>query len=461
MENGLGPVFPDPEELSRVAARRELDHNLTVADAIAAVDRAGLVVYDDAEDLGVAALDEPGGNADRLVDQLLPIRNAVARELRSRELLVATEIIDHLLFEGLKRHSDENVLEWMFGILQGARVDAAGFVVFGVHSLGLTAAPAELIGRRGAEFIAPEWGIAVSSQTNDFGRTLEFLDRVRLAFDVVGELPVESFCHWRRSRGTRWLESNPILAVRVAEASGTYFGNEALLLATLQRATSLVSMLAASQPGVSSRERATISTYTMNNQQTLDVHHYLVLSPGRVAGETFDGDCVPISRGRPDIVAMGELRMDFDPTYWDDHHGEGDRLARATRAVYREYLSSGISRRDTGELARTSRRYFESMTYFQRSFSGQPWRDIITLALAFEALLHEPSRGETSKRITNEIRRLIPSKAKAYVVAFQRVYKARNEILHEGVQSTEVDLDDARRAYVDAFVERIEESGYV
>ena len=157
---------------------------------------------------------------------------------------------------------------------------------------------------------------------------------------------------------------------------------------------------------------------------------------------------------------MGELRVDFDPSYWDHHREEGDRIARATHAVYREYLATGISRSETGERARTSRRYFESMTYFQRSCSGQTWRDIITLALAFEALLHDPSHGETSKRIAKEIRRLIGSRAEAtdYATAFQRVYKARNEILHEGVQSTEVDLDDARRAYVSAFLERIEES---
>ena len=266
MERGLGSVFPDPADLGRLISRWEIEHNLTVGNAVDAIDRARFAGYEDVEDLAINALDHPGGDADQLIDQMLPIRNAIARELRSRELLVATEIIDHLLFEGLKRSSDEDVLEWIFAVLRNARVAAAGFVVFGVHSLGLTAPPAELIGRRGAEFVAPGWGIAISSQTNDFSRTLGFLDRVRTEFGVTGELPIESLRHWRRSRPTRWLESNPILAVRVAEASGSYYGNEALLLATLQRATSLVSMLAASQQGTHSRERATISTYTMNNQ---------------------------------------------------------------------------------------------------------------------------------------------------------------------------------------------------
>ena len=78
----------------------------------------------------------------------------------------------------------------IFEVLRNARVAAAGFVVFGVHSLGLTAPPAELIGRRGAEFVAPGWGIAISSQTNHFSRTLGFLDRVRTEFGVTGELPM-------------------------------------------------------------------------------------------------------------------------------------------------------------------------------------------------------------------------------------------------------------------------------
>lgn len=457
----LGPRFPDPIELSELICSSELEHNLTVADAIAALqtEPQRFARYEDIEDLAMKMVDEPGGDAEQLGDQVLPIRNAIARELRARELLVAMEILDHLLFQALKDSDGTPVVQAVLETLRGARVGGAGFVVFGVHSLGLTADLRELVGRRGMEFIRPEWGVAISAQTNKFERTLAFLDRVRTAFGIEGSLPEESLAHWRRSRPTRWLDVNPLLIVRVAEAAGTYYGNEALLLATLQMATSFVSMLAAAQPGTDLRDRALFSTYVMNNQQTLDIHHYLVLSPGRVAGQGFDGDCVPIQRGRPDIVAMSELRIDFDRDFWASHVEEGTRINRAARAIYRRYLAEGMDSTRIDDHARTSRRWFESMTYFQRSFSGQRWRDIITLSTAFESLLHDPSQGDTARRIVLEIRRLLGTSpdASAHADAFRRVYLARNEILHDGLQRTDVDLVEARRAYVHAFVERASE----
>ncbi len=457
-EHGFGAEFPDPAEFAELIADEELEHNFTVADATAALraEPERFARYEDLDDLAFQMVHEPGNDAERLGDEMVPIRNAIARQLRARELLVGTEIIDYLLFQALKDPGDLPVVQAILEALRRARVGAAGFVVFGVHSLGLTADLRELVGRRRLEFVQPEWGIAISSQTNDFERTLEFLDRVRTSFGIDGELPRESLEHWRRSRPTDWLERNPLLIVRVAEAAGTYYGNEVLLLATLQMATSFVSMLAAWQPGTESRERALFSTYVMNNRQTLDIHHYLVLSPGRFAGDRFDGDCVPIHHGRPAVVAMSELRVDFDPDFWVGHVEDGGRINQATRAIYRRYLSEGIDRARTDSGARTSRRWFESMTYFQRSFSGQRWRDVITLATAFEALLHDPSQGDTSKRIVSEIKRLLGtgSEVSAHVEAFRRVYRARNEILHEGLQTTEVDLAEARRVYVQAFVER-------
>jgi hypothetical protein len=460
-DDQFGPTFPDPFEFSELISGRQLEHNLTVGDAIAALqaEPERFAPYEDIEDLAIKSVEEPGGDAEELGDQMLPIRNAIARELRASELLIAMEIIDQLLFQALKDSSGTPVVQAVLEPLRRARVGAAGFVVFGVHSLGLTADLRELIGRRGMEFIQPEWGIAVSAQTNEFERTLAFLDRVRTAFGIDEPLPQESLKHWRRSRPTRWLEVNPLLIIRVAEAAGTYYGNEALLLATLQMATSFVSMLAAAQPRTDPRERALFSTYVMNNQQTLDIHHYLVLSPGRLGGQGFDGDCVPIQRGRPDMVTMSELRIDFDRDFWTNHVEEGTRINQAARAIYRRYLAEGIDRTRTDHGARTSRRWFESMTYFQRSFSGHRWRDIITLSTAFESLLHDPSQGDTSKRIVREIKRLLGAgpEASVYAEAFRRVYRARNEILHDGLQKTDVDLVEARRAYVRAIVEHVSE----
>ncbi len=200
-----------------------------------------------------------------------------------------------------------------------------------------------------------------------------------------------------------------------------------------------------------------MSTWVINNQQTLNIHHYLVLSPGRSATDEFDGDCVPISRGRPDIVAMSEMRIDIDPAYWEAHPLEGDQVQQKVWAVYRGYLRYGFDPDRADELARAARRRFESLTYFQRSFSGQGWRDIISLSTAFELLLHDHSAANTSKRIRNTIKSLFGGSAEGaqHAKAFGQVYDARNKIVHDGIRNPHLDLDGSRRAYVSAFIKYV------
>ena len=452
-------AFPDPAELANLISSTEVGPNLTVQDLVAGLqaDPTRLKKYEDVEDLAIQASDNPGSEADDLAERMLPVRNEIASQLRSRELLVAFEIIDHLLFQALREPAEGPAVQQVFETLRNARVDAAGFVVFAVHSLGLTAEDLPSL-RGGLEIIDSDWGIAVRSQTNSLDETIDFLDRVRESFGVDGVLPVDSIRHWRRSRQTTWLELNPLLCVRVAEAAGTYYGNEPLLLARLQVATAFVAMLAALQSPAQGENRPVLSTWVLNNQQTLDIHHYLVLSPGRAGGDSLAGDCVPISRSRPDVVAMSELRIDRDADYWSTRSDEARRVAAAVASIYRSYLRHGFDPSRDDDQAREARRRFDSLAYFQRSLSGQGWRDIITLSTAFELLLHDPTARNTSKRIRNTIKRLFPGSSEGlqHADAFGRVYRARGEIVHEGARVTSLNLEEARRAYVAAFVRHVE-----
>lgn len=460
---GPGTIFPDPAELQAALESIEIEANLTVADAATALQaNARLENYEDIEDLAIKSVDST--DAQGLIDTMLPIRNAIANELRARELLVGVEIIDNLIFEALGVQDGTPVVQSVIDALCRRRVGEAGLLVFAVHSLGLTADDlGALLERTGVEVIDNDWGLAISPQTNSLDRTVAFLERVRMAFGIQGGVRRDLIEHWRRSRPTRWLECNPLLVVRVAEASGSYYGNEAMLLTRLQAATVLVSMLAAAQPANAETGRPTMSTYVLNNQQTLDIHHYLVLSPGRAPGDELDGDCVPISRVRPDMVGMSELRIDLNLDYWANNKLEADGVAHAVAAIYRAYLGNGFDPTRGGDEARRNRRWFEAQVYFQRSFSGQSWRDIITLSTAFELLLHDPSRGDTSKSIRRAIRRLSGSASEGdrHAEAFGRVYRARNEIVHGGVQATSFDIEQARCAFVSAFLGHVKEEGLV
>jgi len=129
-----------------------------------------------------------------------------------------------------------------------------------------------LLDRTGVELIDADWGIAITPQTNSLAATWTSLNAYAQTSGSRAASGANPLKHWRRSRQAQWLESNPLLVVRVAEAAGTYYGNEALLLTRLQAATVFVSMLAAQQRGAGAGgERASLSTYVINNQQTLDI----------------------------------------------------------------------------------------------------------------------------------------------------------------------------------------------
>jgi hypothetical protein len=160
---------------------------------------------------------------------------------------------------------------------------------------------------------------------------------------------------------------------------------------------------------------------------------------------------------------MSELRLDLNRDYWAQNKGQADGVARAVAAVYRAYLGDGFDPTSEGEEARRNRRWFEALVYFQRSFSGQRWRDTITLATAFELLLHPPSQGDTSRLIRKAIKRFSRGSSQGDTDAeeFRRVNSARNEIVHSGTQVTDFDIGRARRAFVSAFLGHVEEESLV
>jgi hypothetical protein len=97
---------------------------------------------------------------------------------------------------------------------------------------------------------------------------------------------------------------------------------------------------------------------------------------------------------------------------------------------------------------------FSSLALFKRSFTQDEWRATISLATAFEQLL---THGETKKVIARgkkRIKLLLKGQAGAnrFAVAFERLYEARCEVLHQGRMRTEYDIVEARRTYLGCFI---------
>ncbi|WP_157877319.1 HEPN domain-containing protein [Streptomyces odonnellii] len=337
-----------------------------------------------------------------------------------------------------------------------------GMVVFPVHSFGLLAGG--LLRFRSARswiFSPPGSRIALFPQTNRWSKTRENLDEVRRAFGVRKELPLERLEHWRRSRPVAWLEQNPIMAISVSTAPGSYYDTEHLVLGRLRASSALACLLAAVQPHNDMPGGFLFSSARTNNWETLDIHHYLSLFDSPADRRALDGNCVPIGLRKAALAEISELNIEIDPSYWARRRSFADVARDAVDQVYDGYMRHARLRRPTTRpdaLSKAFTKLHDSLAYFRRSFhaSDQSWSQIVSLAVAFEMMLTDGSNaGAIAAKLQRRVRLLLRGQpgVRGYSEAVHDLYKHRNGVVHAGTVATGVDLAQARRGFALCFVE--------
>jgi hypothetical protein len=443
--------LPKPLELVEVVAAREVAPNLTVrmqVDALIA-SRDDVVGLEDSEALGIKMFENPGSPPEHFGERLEEIRNQLADELWSRQIFISVEILDEVLFQAIVRadSSVDPLLDVAERLVGAARI-ADTLIVFPLHSFGLHLND---LTERHPILVRGDWGIALASQSNDLERTIGTLDEICKSFGVPGGVPAELIRHWRRSRGARWLENNPLLIARVTALSGSYYANEPLLMSRLHIAAALIAMASTFQALEGDERSDVLSSRSLNNFQTLDIHHYMLLAPGQ---DESMSSFVPISGLRTDVVDMSNLNLVLDPDRWSASDPRSAELHRLLEELYAGYLLDALDPARQDSRASTYRKIFGSLDLFRRSFSPGDWQATVTLATAFEQLLVHGETKNLTSRVKKRMAKLLGDSAETrrHVDAFERLYQARCEILHEGRRRVDYDIRGARRAFVASFL---------
>jgi hypothetical protein len=386
--------------------------------------------------------------------QIVIVREPIRQALLRRQLVVASDVLDALVFDAA-RDGSPNIAFDVIKRIRDARSLRPGILIFPVHSLGVLAAGLLQPARARISFLDPEAGLAISPQTNSMKRTLEFLEDARVYLDVKQELPIDLLEHWRRSRPTKWLERNPLLVVRARQIpGGSFYTNEGLLLSRLQAATGQIALLAALQPPNHARAGTLFSTRIINNWETLDIHHYLALFDTGGQRKLLHGDCVPIHASRTGVTDLTELALEIDPKYWMRYSKEHAAIRASVDEVY-----AGYFRRLTGTTidnvpSRTYHRLFTALTYFRRSYRGSAndFTAVVTLSTAFELMLTDSSRG-VGPAMRNNAAVLLKGKrgVKGMTEAVGDLYQARCDLVHAGKPASP-NLHLARRAFALCFI---------
>lgn len=388
---------------------------------------------------------------------ILTIRSAVARELWSRQVFVDSDVLDELIFYVARAPQTTNIVTEVLTWIRDARVTRPGFMVFPLHSFGVLSAGLLTPSRGRISYVNPEYGYAVTPQTNSMERAIDFMEQVRVAFGVRKALPMDLLQHWHRNVVTKWLERNPLLLQRSLHLPGSYYGNEWLLLSRVRATAGLLTMLAALQRPPTDEATSLFSTRRMNNWQTLDIHHYLTLYDGVNQRRELDGHRVPI-HDRSFVSELSALEIEIDPAQWNRRSAESESVHAAVEQLYTEYLRVRVTRPKPNAQTRTVTKLYDSLGWFRRSHrsTAGEWAAKVNLATAFETLLtdHYGSVQATLQRRTSLLLRGVRG-TKAMQVAVGDLYHSRSALVHTGDDSVDVDFRRAREAYVRCFTELV------
>jgi Apea-like HEPN len=407
--------------------------------------------WDDFEDLGIAAY---GGDAKAksACHHIIVIRAEMARRLWARHIFVGVTVLDDLLFKTVCAGDADPILATLRA-LKSSKLDFQSLLVFPLQDYGVLAAGL-LRPLRGSSTYTLDVTrrFVLSPQTNDLTRTTDLINSVAPPLGVRKPVRHALIEHWRKSRDARWLENNPLLIAGVASISGYYYENEFLLLGRVKALTSAVAMLSTLQPSTERREARLFSSSQINNFETRDIQHYILLSDAN--GEYLTGRAVPIHRRRA-VDSLSRLEIDLDPSYWDRRSVAANELYLAVDNLFNGYLqhSVGKSREDT--LSRTYRKLFDAVEYFRLSNQGRDhdWTAAVSLATAFEMILTDQFDRGVADRLCRRTALLLRGVrgTRGYQKAVVDLYDARSGTVHRG-ESADIDLDMARRAFVLVFL---------
>lgn len=416
--------------------------------------RAELSAFEHPEDLGLAALEEPPDPTARaFAINLGAVRVALAEQLWMREIFIGMDVLDELLFFSVKDPTVTDPLMGALEFLRDRRATRPGLVLFPLHSIGVLQAGLFRGGTvERAQYLQSDWGIALSPQNNVMRETIAFVDRARRAFGVHKPVDPEDLRHWYRSRA-RWLEVNPLIAIRMTSQRGSYYDTEAVVLSRVRAATAQLAMMAAFQNPQPDRPSRIFSSSRNNNWETLDIHHYVVLSDAAGRRDALVGDCIPIRARGARIAELSDLSIEVDPRF-RGRRRTAQQIDAAMRLVYGGHLAH-MWPRQRDVRTRTHDRLFASLSYFLRSLhnGGQNWSAAVALSTAFEMVLTDSYAPGVTNRLQRRLRLVLTGVAgtRAYQQAFEDLYNARGNLVHAGSDQLDLELHIARRAFVEAF----------
>jgi hypothetical protein len=267
--------FPPIKKLAKKILVKKLRQSIAYVHS----NRAEIGRFGNVEDFIYELVEHPTPTLSGIAHHLPIISNRITESLWHAGIFIGSSLVDQVIFVRLRAGSGERSVEESLAFLRDTGLHKGGMVVYPLHSFGIySAGLLKWISKQSISLELLDAGFVVRPQTNALGETIEFMNSAAEALGLGCSVPKDLVHHYSRSRPTKWLTHNPLLVVRCHTFSGTYYENQAFLVLKLQFATTLLFMMAAFQHGIQKKATgALFSSRTVNNFQTLDIHHYFLL----------------------------------------------------------------------------------------------------------------------------------------------------------------------------------------
>lgn len=386
------------------------------------------------------------------------IGNEVLRQLWAKEFLLGSAVVEELLYECVRDPQTSDPIRRMLQAIRKSGAHRPGVVVYPLHSLGIAGAgllQAFTGNQTSARVTLAEAGIVVSPQTNSLSGTISYLKDALDALGVKQELPVALIEHNRRTRPTKWLERNPLLVLRVRSFTGSYYQNQLPLTIKLRFATALLYMLAVLERPYVKGVHDWASSSSVNNWQTLDIHHYLLLEAG-LYPRRMQCLCVPINSDAITLAELSDVTATLHPRFWPRLKSTLPSLISTFASLEKGYVEARFGNGPDSPLSRLHTKLFDSLGYFCRSFSRfrRNHENTVQAAIAFETLLTDSYATPVAEHISQRLKlalRGVP-KSSILIQSVRDLYIARSKIVHEGATKISVDMEAVQMAFVKAFL---------
>lgn len=425
--------------------------------------RENLTPYDGLMDLAHQYDYELNDVFDGFEYHFVRLRNKIRTQLTQNSLFIGGDVIEELIFVALK--NEDNPISSPINFIKNFKLHEPGFVIYPLHSFGILGFGfLRVFNDKLLYYSNKDKEIAISAQANSKKYLLKFLDKAKNDLDLNKKIDVESIEHFLRSRPIDWLINNPIMIQKVRSYTGYFYSNQYFLTLKLELSLAFIyagqSLLKNSSL---SKTGSQLSTKSLNNFETFDLKHYLLFLTKPGSSTYYDTRCIPMNFSKTFLNEISELNVEFHPTQVVQHHLYNDLLSSFLNLEV-EYLSNFDLDKNRPKPLRYHK-LFTSIRYFRRSFidSYKDYDSIVNLCISFELLLLESK--ERFKKTEPVIKKLGKTlkyrKSKQEMIdEVEKLFYARNEVVHSGGSDKSIDLMLCRKAFVLSFIKLSKKVNY-